>query len=330
MHERLVRLEADLPKIQGVSSARVVGEDEPSEIHVVASTARPPKQIVRDVQSLANARFGIPIDHRIVSVVQLNDQVVLEPLEMTNSTFVQPLPKEKESEAAFGHIYGDRPVAGGWHHYPEQAAAGLWTTPGDLSNWIMDKQQTILNGTGKILSVELVNEMFTPNKGGWGLGPDLAGQEETVNFKHSGANEGFRCYMVAFAKTGQGIVVMTNSDNGTRLAMEIIRTVAYHFNWPDYKPVKRNLAEIRPETLENYTGLYELETGIRIEINVSGNGLLLKFPGEQRLTFLPSSEDSFFDTSSEIELRFKSNGSDKSEQLLLIFGAHEITGNLIE
>jgi hypothetical protein len=74
MDERLVRLEADLLKIQGVSSARVVGEEEPSEIHVVASTVRPAKQIVRDVQSLANARFGIHIDHRIVSVVQLDEE----------------------------------------------------------------------------------------------------------------------------------------------------------------------------------------------------------------------------------------------------------------
>lgn len=264
------------------------------------------------------------------SFSKLLQQVVLEPLEMTNSTFVQPLPNEKEDQAAFGHINGDRPVSGGWHHYPEQAAAGLWTTPGDISRWIIDKQQTILNGTGKILTVELVNEMFTPNKGGWGLGPDLAGQDESLNFKHSGANEGFRCYMVAFAKTGQGIVVMTNSDNGSPLAMEILRTVAFHFNWPDYKPVKRSIVELPSRLLENYAGLYQLETGMLLEINVSDNSLLVEFPGRQGLTFLPSSESSFFDTTSEIELRFRNNETDKLEQLILMIGAHKITGNLVE
>jgi hypothetical protein len=74
MQERLVRLEDDLSRIQDVTSARVVGNDEPSEIHVVSRPGRPPKQVVRDVQSLAAARFGIPIDHRIVSVVQLEDE----------------------------------------------------------------------------------------------------------------------------------------------------------------------------------------------------------------------------------------------------------------
>jgi hypothetical protein len=73
VQERLVQLEQDLRKVQGVKSARVVGDDEPAEIHIVASLQRSPKQVVRDVQSLAAARFGMPIDHRIVSVVQLDE-----------------------------------------------------------------------------------------------------------------------------------------------------------------------------------------------------------------------------------------------------------------
>jgi hypothetical protein len=64
-------LEAALSQISGVHSARVVG-DPPQEIHLVTTKERTPKQLVRDVQSLANASFGIAIDHRIVSVVQLD------------------------------------------------------------------------------------------------------------------------------------------------------------------------------------------------------------------------------------------------------------------
>lgn len=64
-------LETALTRITGVYSARVVGDPQPTEIHLVTSKARNPKQLVRDVQSLANASFGIVIDHRIVSIVQL-------------------------------------------------------------------------------------------------------------------------------------------------------------------------------------------------------------------------------------------------------------------
>jgi hypothetical protein len=70
----LRQLEADLTKIPGIQRASVRGEDSPTEIHVVAAADRPPKQVVRDVQSLASAGFGLNIDHRIVSVVQLEHE----------------------------------------------------------------------------------------------------------------------------------------------------------------------------------------------------------------------------------------------------------------
>lgn len=69
----LTEFELDLTKVPGVKSARVVGDDEPSEIHIVASSERSPKQLVRDVQSLAKAGYKLAIDHRIVSVVQLEE-----------------------------------------------------------------------------------------------------------------------------------------------------------------------------------------------------------------------------------------------------------------
>ena len=77
--EALGRLEEDLVKISGVMSARVVGENAPTEIHIVATPDRSPKQVVRDVQSLATARHGITIDHRIVSVVQLGENEIPGP-----------------------------------------------------------------------------------------------------------------------------------------------------------------------------------------------------------------------------------------------------------
>lgn len=76
---KLVQLEGDLQRVPGVRNARVVGVDSPSEIHIVATPERSPKQVVRDVQSLASAGFGLTIDHRIVSVVQLADDAEPDP-----------------------------------------------------------------------------------------------------------------------------------------------------------------------------------------------------------------------------------------------------------
>jgi hypothetical protein len=71
----LPELEDALRQIPGVRAASVVtGPDaQPTEIHVLADRAKPAKQVVRDIQSLAMARYDLDIDHRIVSVVQIDD-----------------------------------------------------------------------------------------------------------------------------------------------------------------------------------------------------------------------------------------------------------------
>lgn len=72
----LPELEDSLRQIPGVRAASVVtGPDAvPTEVHVLATPGKPAKQVVRDVQSLALARYDIDIDHRIVSVVQIGDE----------------------------------------------------------------------------------------------------------------------------------------------------------------------------------------------------------------------------------------------------------------
>ena len=89
----LTKLEQDLLRVPGVRSARVIGGDVPTEIHVVTTSKRSPKQVVRDVQSLAAAGFGIPIDHRIVSVVQLDDPPPTPPAETNGVERVAEVPQ---------------------------------------------------------------------------------------------------------------------------------------------------------------------------------------------------------------------------------------------
>lgn len=70
-------LQEKISRIDGVEAARVVaGNGHIDEIHVLARSTKAPKQVVRDVQSLGHALFGIDIDRRVVSVVQLADSVL--------------------------------------------------------------------------------------------------------------------------------------------------------------------------------------------------------------------------------------------------------------
>jgi hypothetical protein len=69
------QLEESLCGLKDVYAAKVMltdAGDEVEEIHLIASQARNPKQIVRDVESLLFVRFHTRIDYRRVSLVQLS------------------------------------------------------------------------------------------------------------------------------------------------------------------------------------------------------------------------------------------------------------------
>ncbi|MCA0330646.1 MAG: hypothetical protein LCI03_12190 [Actinobacteria bacterium] len=68
-------LEDSLRRVPGVRKARVVtdGEGRPTEIHVITDTRKPPKDFVRDVQAVALTHYDLALDHRIVSVVQMDE-----------------------------------------------------------------------------------------------------------------------------------------------------------------------------------------------------------------------------------------------------------------
>jgi hypothetical protein len=65
-------IEQAIVRIAAVDAARVVVVDDVvREVHIVANRSRPAKHIGRDVQSLLAATWGVELDPRIVSVVQL-------------------------------------------------------------------------------------------------------------------------------------------------------------------------------------------------------------------------------------------------------------------
>lgn len=71
----IAEIEQELNRIPGVTAVRLVTDqfDRPVEVHVLATPAKHPKQVVRDIQSVAKVTFDLELDHRVISVVQLDD-----------------------------------------------------------------------------------------------------------------------------------------------------------------------------------------------------------------------------------------------------------------
>lgn len=164
-------------------------------------------------------------------------ETVLKPLGMSHSSFVQPLPEPHEARAVAGYFADGRELPGRWHNFPELAAAGLWATPSDLAALLVEIGRAA-KGNSHFLTRRTVKEMLTRQDGGpYGLGATVAGQGRSRVLMKQGQNVGYQAYLLLFPATGQGIVVMTNSDNGSTLAEALIRRAARVYGWPPLGPL---------------------------------------------------------------------------------------------
>lgn len=69
-------IEDSICQIDDIKAARiVVGPDmDIEEVHVLASTSKGPKQLSRDIESVLMARYGLPVNHRKISIAQLSGE----------------------------------------------------------------------------------------------------------------------------------------------------------------------------------------------------------------------------------------------------------------
>ncbi|PIB31404.1 serine hydrolase [Maribacter sp. 4U21] len=163
---------------------------------------------------------------------KLTEKLIFEPLKMKNSSFNYPLPRKLSALTSNGYDSNGKVIDGGYHIYPEKAAAGLWTTSSDLAKFMIALGKSYRGESGGVLTQSSAIKMLerVPNAGGTGIGID--GKGEAFRFRHSGGNAGFNCYAVSFANMGRGVVIMTNSDNGFPLNHEIVRAISKTYNWP--------------------------------------------------------------------------------------------------
>jgi hypothetical protein len=216
--------------------------------------------------------------------------------------------------AATGHREDGVPLQGKWHVYPEMAAAGLWTTPADLCRLAITVQRAIGGVDEAFLRRDVARAMLTRQFGSeLGLGFFLEGTDATLRFSHGGGNEGFRCYLVAYADRPQGAAVMTNADGGWALNGEILRTVAAEYGWlldPSYTSPPTARAEARPivlaaDTLASYEGEYVVRPDFRVTIALVDGALQVQPTGQSAFAVDPVSETTFVARPLNVEVTFR-------------------------
>lgn len=217
---------------------------------------------------------------------QLMARLVLRPAGMSRSVYAQPLPTGRARDAALAHRGDGSAVPGGFHVYPEQAAAGLWTTPSDLARWALALTASFNGREGGLLRPATATAMLTPGMGDFGLGLPVQGEGEWLRFSHSGSNEGYRALLMVHPRRGDGIVVMTNGDNGGKLFGPLNMALGRIMGWPNSTPRVLTPITLSAEDRAALLGRYQ-GGPISVEIALQGDRLIATQAGSGSFELVP-------------------------------------------
>lgn len=261
---------------------------------------------------------------------QIAEETTLKPLNMSNSSYQQPLPTDKLKNVASAHNSDGTITEGKFHVYPEMAPAGLWTTPTDLAKFAIEVQLSLLGKSNKIISKETAIKMVTPFIGeNPGLGFFSAKMvKEPSYFGHGGANEGFRCNLIVHRDKGYGAVVMVNSNDG-RIIEEIIRSIAAEYKWEDYLSTPHELVQLEPATLDQYVGRYQIDEDRVLSVKKENGRLYGEAPEVPKEELLPLLDGRFLMKNIGSLATFKRNVEQKFNHVTTTRGNQTYEGERI-
>jgi CubicO group peptidase (beta-lactamase class C family) len=243
---------------------QVLDGKRPANTDPVRSITEPGKQYIYSgggttiSQLIVMNTTGIPYD-------QFMWKNVLQPMGMEHSSYAQPPPASKDR--ATGYLRGGKEVPGKYHIYPEQAAAGLWTTPSDLGKYIIESQLALQGKSAKVLNQASTRTRLSPyidslvnNGTREGLGVFLFQKGKYHFFNHDGSDVGFLSNYYGSFDNGDGFyqpqhpsVIQPNTDTLARnvgvYASDNRDTVHIYLQGDQLYYISRYMAANHPEPM---------------------------------------------------------------------------------
>jgi len=256
---------------------------------------------------------------------------VLKPLGMSGSFYSQSPEPGQQKYLSTAHNRDGKAIEGRYHHYPEMAAAALWTNPSDLAKFVIETELSLKGKSNKVLSVESTKLMLTPYVGkSNGLGVFIDEKGGLKYFQHGGSNAGFRCQYFGSLEGGNGVVIMINSDNG-EIIPEIVNSVATVYQWKDfYQPQIKKLAEVSEDVLQSYVGEYQITPQFILTITREGKQLKGQATGQPVVDLFPGTPNKFFLKVVQAELEFVKDESGLVNKAILYQGGQKVEAKRIK
>lgn len=236
---------------------------------------------------------------------------VLKPIGMVNSFYTQPPAMDKRSMCATGYHGNGNEVPHKFHVYPEQGAAGLWMTPSDLCQYIIETQLAYEGKSSKVLNQEMTKLRLTPyNDESSALGVFIDNRDGALYFQHSAGNEGFCGQYYASLEGGDGVAFFLNTDE-YGLIPEVLNSVASVYDWKGfYGPITKKVVKVSDKILQTYVGVYMVQKNTFVNIMKRKDGYYQFADGNYYKMYFTNKAD-YFNMEVETEKHFVTDASGK-------------------
>ena len=147
---------------------------------------------------------------------------------------------------------------------------------------------------------------------------------------HNGGTGGYRTFVGFDPLNGTGVVVLTNSTQGSDdIGFHLLEPTVPLAD-PPSPPVERTEISVDPDLLEPYVGVYELVPNFLITVSMLDGGLQAQATGQARIPIYPESETKFFYKVVDAQISFVRGDDGSVTGLVLHQGGRDQPAKRIE
>ncbi len=203
------------------------------------------------------------------------------------------------------------------------AAGSLYSTTEDLLKW----EQALY--TDKLLTKKSRDEMFTPLKGNYAYGWNVAKRGNRTSISHGGGIYGFATQLVRYPDDRVTVVVLSNVEGASagQIANNLSSIV---FGEPVTLPKERTAITLPAQAFEKFVGDYQLLPNVVLTVSTENGKFYVRITGGENLEIFPESEKDFFLKVRDATLKFETDSSGKVTQVIFRQGGGNFTAPKIK
>jgi CubicO group peptidase (beta-lactamase class C family) len=220
--------------------------------------------------------------------------------------------------------------------YANVGATSLFTTVEDLAKWAGNFETGEVGGPEVIRLMRTRGVLTNGDTLDYAFGQAIGSYKGLRALSHSGADAGYRSYLIRFPHQRVSVAVLSNvaSFDASLMARQVADLyLADRFvagaNDPDDRDIPRAI-ELDPALFDGYVGDYELQPGVLVKVSRIGDRLVVDATGRQQVRLVPASQSRFFVEGTDLWVEFERGAGGVASQLTLMQAGQTLVASRIE